>query len=117
MDSVKKHIYIAGPYRDKTEAGIQKNIKLAEAAAAEVFHAGHIPIVPHIIGFSLSCDKRNTSHSQEYWIKELCLPMLSRCDAIYVIGNWKHSKGVIREMEYAIQNDIPVFFQEDELCF
>ena len=113
MDTLKKHIYIAGPYTAETEVNLYKNIEKAEQAAAEIFHIGHIPIVPHITGFSLSCDEKHADHPHEHWMQNLCLPLLSKCDAIYMLKDWQNSKGALIEHDYARQKGIPIFFQEE----
>lgn len=115
MDILKKHIYIAGPYTAKTEIELLRNIELAEQTASEVFHRGHIPITPHIIGFSLSCDERHTNHSHEHWTQNLCLPLLSRCDAVLFVGDWQQSRGCIIEHEYAQKIGMPIYLRIEEI--
>jgi hypothetical protein len=37
-------------------------------------------------------------------------PFLAKCDAVFVGENWATSKGTIREIEFAISLDKPIFF-------
>ena len=42
---------------------------------------------------------------------ELCIEALSKCDAIYMLSDWKDSKGALTEHEYAEFNNIQIQYQ------
>jgi len=106
-----KIIYVAGKYTAKTRNDIAENIKKAEDASVSLLKQGWGVFTPH----------KNTSHYEQYededltyetWI-ELGLEMLSRCDAIFMLRNWKDSKGACRERELAASLEMPIFYEED----
>lgn len=111
MNSDKRHkiIYIAGPYRAKTKLGILKNIWRARSVAIQVWKAGFTAICPHLNTFLFDglCE-------DSVWL-EGDLVLLRRCDAIYMMDNWKESSGAIGEREYAIEYNIPVVYSIEEL--
>jgi len=41
--------------------------------------------------------------------------MLSMCDTIYMLNNWKDSPGALSEWEYARQHGITILYQEDDV--
>ena len=42
---------------------------------------------------------------------ELCFEALSKCDSIYMLSDWKKSKGAQLEHEYAELNEIEIEYQ------
>ena len=42
---------------------------------------------------------------------ELCIAALSKCDSIYMLSDWKKSKGAQLEHEYAELNEIEIEYQ------
>lgn len=44
----------------------------------------------------------------------LCFALLIRCDAIYLTGDWKSSKGCLLEYNYAKSNGIPIIVEGPE---
>lgn len=110
--SAKKVIYIAGPYRSSLgEYGVLENIRNAAKYAIMVWQHGGVALCPH----------KNTAFfggvpgtSDETWL-EGDLELLRRCDAVWAIPGWSTSEGAQREIEFAKQLDIPVFYHDDEL--
>lgn len=96
-------VYVAAPYRANTEYQLERNIRVAEIAALEIWKRGAAVMCPH----------KNTAHfggalglGDETWLKG-DLAMIKRCDALFVTGDI--SEGVRQEIEFAKNNDIPVF--------
>ena len=56
------------------------------------------------------CEGINFSY--ETWI-ENCVELLSRCDAMLYLG---YSRGCNAELDYAIRNNIPVYFSVNDLA-
>jgi hypothetical protein len=107
-----KVIYVAGRYRDsRGEFYVQMNIRDAEAAALWVWSWGGVALCPHknTAGFGGAYDL-----SDDVWL-EGDLELLSRCDAMWVIGNnWEDSIGVNKEIDFAILHHIPIFYSHKE---
>ena len=104
-----KLIYIAGPFRASNAWEIEQNIRRAEAASLEVWRMGAACICPHT----------NTRFFQgaapdDVWL-EGDLEILSRCDAVLLVGDWKSSTGTKREITKAFSSRIPVLRNLDEV--
>ncbi|MHB9019387.1 MAG: DUF1937 family protein [Minisyncoccota bacterium] len=102
-------IYVAGPYTHKKREGRQANIERAKRVAAQLWEQGHAVICPHA----------NTAH-----FEELCncsyedymkgdFAILSRCDLLYMLKDWKDSAGAVRELAFAQERGIPVCYEAD----
>lgn len=103
-----KLIYVAGPYRGKTEWDVVQNIYAAEAVALSLWAAGWAVICPH----------KNTAHfggflPDEVWLQG-DLEILHRCDAVYAMANCERSEGARREVIEAMRIGIPVFHDLEE---
>jgi hypothetical protein len=106
-----KIIYIAGPYRNKSEYQVYENIRVAGLYALQVWMLGGAAICPH----------KNTAFfggaynlPDEVWLTG-DLEILSRCDAVYVTHNWERSNGACTEVEFAKAHDIPVIYSLKDL--
>lgn len=102
-------VYVAGKYTDETFAGIDRNIKIADALGMEIVKRfggqGVFVIIPH----------NNTPlhwdgvQSAQYFY-DATLEMLKRCDAmIHVPGDQERSTGTRNEIKYCLENSIPMF--------
>ena len=107
-----KVIYVAGPYRAKTEWGLEENLRHAEDAALRLWQEGWCVLCPH----------KNTAHfggvcSDDVWIAGT-LELLSRCDAIYMLDDWEKSTGAKGELELAKRLGLDVYYEahREKLC-
>ncbi len=96
-------IYVAGKYSAQNEFMVKVNIAAAEAAAQEIWKAGHAAICPHL----------NTAHwggllTHEQFIAG-DLEIIARCDAVYMLPGWEQSKGAKQENAFAVNRRIPTF--------
>lgn len=104
-----KVIYIAGKFRGPNSWEIECNIRKAETLALQVWKAGAAALCPHA----------NTRFFQGaapdlVWL-EGDLEMLSRCDGMVLVDNWRESEGAKAEVAHAHRLKIPVFEDIHEL--
>lgn len=98
-------IYVAGKYTGDVSA----NIAEARKVAISLWEKGHAVICPHL----------NSAHMEEdckagyETYMQGDFNMISRCDALVMVSNWQDSAGAIREHEYALSLDIPVYYAPD----
>jgi hypothetical protein len=106
-------IYVAGPFRGSTPWATERNVRIAEAMALEVWRLPAAALCPHA----------NTRYfdgleTPELWINGT-LEMLRRCDAMLVVGLYGvdggESQGTKGEIEAAKRWRIPVFHNIAEL--
>lgn len=100
-------VYIAGPYRAKSGWLVELNIRRAEMIAFQVIGAGAVPVCPHTM-FRFF----NGIKTDEFWINAT-LELLKRCDAILLLNEWEHSEGSRGERAYALDHNMPIFYQHD----
>ena len=104
-------VYVAGPFSAKTRAGVEENIRRAEALALKVAELGTFPVAPHC----------NTSHPDfervqpyDFWICGT-LKLLRVSDAIILTDDWERSSGARGERTEAERRGMPVFETIEEL--
>lgn len=99
-----KVLYIAGPYRGKTESDVVRNIRAAEAAAIDAWRKGWAVICPHknTALFGGLCD-------DVVWL-EGDMELLRRSDAVLAIDGWLQSTGAQAEILKARELGIPVYY-------
>lgn len=76
-------------------------------AETELMRRGYTVINPLMVNMALP---KATTH-EEYMAMSLL--MLSMCDTIYMLDNWKDSPGAREEYDYAIKNDYTIMFEGD----
>jgi len=105
-----KFMYIAGPYRASTVAGVRQNIENARQVAEYwVKKPGWYPITPHL----------NTAFMDGLVEDEKflsgALQLLKICDAICLIDGWQTSDGTKKEISQAMQQNIPIFIKNGNI--
>ena len=91
-------IYIAGKITG------QENFKsLFQKAELKLRIEGHICMNPAILSKGFEWD--------EYM--KVCFAMISICDAVYMLNNWRDSQGARTEHAYAIKNNKKIIYQAD----
>lgn len=99
-------LYVAGAYKGNVSANIAK----AEEVSISLIRNGWNVFTPH----------KNTAGYEKYEGEELSestwitmdLGMLARCDALYVMNNWQTSCGTQSEIVFALEHDIPIFWED-----
>ncbi|WP_169718029.1 hypothetical protein SPSIL_008840 [Sporomusa silvacetica DSM 10669] len=97
-----KTVYIAHPLRDN----IEENVKKVDAICQQLHNQGEvIPFSPiHAFGFVDPKDDQTK-------VFEYCKVLLSKADELWVHGNWRNSEGCLIEIEFALQQGIPVMYK------
>jgi hypothetical protein len=100
-----RYIYIAGPHSNgDTIVNVRKAILMAEKLVKEEY----TPYIPHLTAFWHLV----APHEYEFWLN-YDLNWLSKCDALLRLpGN---SSGADKEVEYAKNIGIPVFYSIEEI--
>lgn len=95
-----KRIYLASPY---TTGDVAVNVKVQLDAYNELLELGYAPFAPCMAHFN------HMAHPQSYetWMK-IDLEWLSVCDALLRLPGL--SPGADREIKYAEEHKIPVFY-------
>jgi hypothetical protein len=88
-------IYLAGKITDNNNYKQEFN-----SAAKELEKEGHIVLNPSLLPFGFA--------HKEYL--HICFAMIDVCDAIFFLPNWKKSIGAKMERDYAIQNNIDIYY-------
>ena len=103
----KRLIFISGRYRAKTE----------EEKRANIWHALRVSVRLWELGFFVICPHLNTANFEFYtdldesvWL-EGGLEMLSRCDCVFMLSNWRQSKGAVVEYNLACKLGKEIFFE------
>lgn len=102
-------IYIAGPYRAKTDYEKAENIWHAIKASIRLWQLGWFCFCPHA----------NTAHFDVYsslppevYLKG-GLAFLEKCDAIFMLKGWEGSIGAKLELELAVELNKEVYYEKD----
>lgn len=103
MDHMKL-IYVAGPYRAETEAGVHANIQAAEGFAIAILKMGAMPVCPH----------KNSAYLggvvEDEVILKGDLELMQRCDAVFMMPSWRESSGATQEHDIARELGITRLF-------
>ncbi len=103
-----KVIYVAGAFRGTNAWIIHENTLKAEKAMVKLIGRGFAVICPHKMTENLQ-----GLYPDQVFL-DMCLEILKRCDAIYMLDNWKTSKGAQKELKLAIKLGKEVFYEELE---
>jgi len=100
-------IYVAGPYRAKTEARKVEN----------VWHATRVSVRLWELGWAVFSPINNTAYFDVFsslpdgvWLKG-ALRFLEFCDAIIMLRGWEQSNGAKRELEVATERGLMVLYE------
>ena len=101
-------VYVAGPYRAPTIAGIRANIEAARVAAEVFWRMGYAVICPH-----LNSGLMDGIVADEDFL-EADLEILRRCDQIVMVPGWEQSAGARGELELARECGLVVSYWKPE---
>lgn len=95
-------VYVAGPYRAKTQWQVDRNIQAAREVGAHILEAGAYPLIPH----------SNTAHMDGAATDEVFLAgtmeMMCRSDGVVFLPGWEDSEGSKVERFEAKLAKIPI---------
>lgn len=97
-------IAVAGPYSAATAEARQRHLDSMNAAAADVFRLGHIPVIG--VNAALPVVDQLDPADRNENIMAISLALVEKCDAILMIGE---SPGANRERDLIRQLNRPVF--------
>lgn len=71
------------------------------------------------IGFEVVNPLRNGLPEKEEWIKHLCkdIELLHGCGAIFMLDNWRDSRGARHEYNFALEEGKKVYFESSIKLF
>lgn len=104
-----KLIYIIGPYSAPTPWQVEQNVRWAEELAMSVARSGAMPVCPHT-----NTRFFHGTLDEEFWYAGT-MEMLRRCDAVIEVTLHRRSKGVLAELAFADECDLPIFSNTSEL--
>ena len=106
QDKPIKVIYLAGPFRADTQWKIIQNVRRAEEASLKLWKIGYIVICPHTMtqNFQGECP--------DYVWLDGCIELLKRCDAIFLMRNYKQSIGSLEELKVAQELGLAIIYEE-----
>lgn len=106
-----KLVFIAGPlttgWNGKDNTVLIDNIRKAESYQIALINAGIGCFCAHT-HTSFHHEKGSTAPETFYY--EMDLEFLKRCDALLAVPGWETSGGASREVAWAKENNLPVFF-------
>jgi len=103
-----KKVYVAGPISSgKTEQSL-RNLRNGIVMGAKLLNLGFSPYVPHLdYQYNMVQD---TLHIDAETYYEHDLQWLAVCDCMVVLPDYQKSKGVLAEIKFARERDIPVYY-------
>lgn len=107
-----KAIFISGPITAPTFYQVQQNIRRAEALAVKLMKKGWAVHCPHKNSeFLQGALHKHPEEDFERWMA-VDFEMLSRCDAIFMMKNWRHSRGSKMEHTEAKRLEKLIYYEE-----
>jgi len=106
-------IYVAGPYSDNNVVSVLHNIRKGIEMSYEVFSNGMAPFCPWLDYQYVLMDKESKLTLQDFY--DYSIAWLEVSDAMLVLPNYESSKGTLKEIEFAKEKNIPVFYNIKEL--
>lgn len=105
-------VYIAGPYRAATKAGIMLNIQAARSMGLQAIRRGWSPIIPHS-NFGL-LDLVDPSIGDAFWLAAT-MEHMRRADSVLLVPGWQNSTGTQAEVREAERMGLPIYRTLDEM--
>lgn len=109
-----KVIYVAGKYLGNSDWETYNNIHKARVVARKLWDEGWAVICPHsntaFFGAESEKDRDDPNGDWQRWLNG-DLEIIRRCDAIYMLDNWKDSKGAKLEHKLAVELGLEIYYE------
>jgi len=107
-----KRVYVASAISaENLEKGLG-NLRKGILAGVELLKRGYAPYIPHLdYQFNLIQDE----HIDVDLYYSYDLEWLSVCECMLVLPNWENSRGVKAEIEFAKENNIPIYYNIEDI--
>ena len=102
-------IFVSGPYRADTEAGVARNIEAAREVAMDIWTKGHYALCPH----ANSAFMGGVVPDEQFLAGDLV--MMSKCNAVCLVEGWSQSVGAVAEVKVARRLGIHIYGSVDEM--
>lgn len=108
-------VYLASPYSHADPEIKLERFERVCKAAAKLMEAGYEVFCPIAHSHPIEVHGMSYVHSGEFWLNQ-DYAILKHCDALIVfkLDGWDSSDGIYHEVVFAFENNIPVWFMEDE---
>jgi len=109
-------IYVAGKYLGESDWETYLNVHHARLAAWRLWQEGWAVICPHSnTAFFGGVGERNKDDPKGDWKKWINgdLEIIARCDAVYMLSNWRNSQGARIEHDKAVEVGLEILFEPD----
>ena len=96
-------VYVSGKITGLTPATFMKNFHRAEMC---LIRDGHTVMNPTVLSMNPGFSHGDYMH--------VCYAMVDVCDAVYMLRDWRDSKGAKLELEYARKLGKEILFEESK---
>jgi nucleoside 2-deoxyribosyltransferase len=106
------YIYLASPFWSESEIVRFHRYAKVKSKTAQILQAGHSVYSPIVHAFYLHyLLPEAIRHSHDFWLSH-DFPLLHAAETlwIYQIEGWRESKGIAREIRFAEQLHIPIYY-------
>ncbi len=103
-----KIVYVAGSFRGANSYEVHQNVIKAEQTMVKLIGQGYGVIVPHL----MTANCQGLYPDQVYL--DMCLELVRRADEVYVLKDWKRSRGTIEEISLASSLGKEITYEEAE---
>ena len=110
-------VYVAGKYSDTNVLAVLNNIRRGIKVATELFYKGYAPFCPWLDHqFVLQMTEEQAATIEVPHFHNYSLAWLEASDCMYLLREGiEHSKGVAKEIEFAVAHHIPIFTSMEDL--
>ena len=106
-------VYVAGAISSSSFEVALRNVGEGIRAGATLLSLGYSPFVPHL-DFQYNLTAHGAYMDVNTYYKH-DLEWLAVCDCMFVLEGWENSVGVVREIKFAEENNIPIYYDLSDL--
>ncbi len=108
-----RKVYIAGSINASNVCDILSNLREGISIGSKLLSMGYAPFTPHLdFLFALVNEEKDQPSLEQY--REYSKEWLASSDIMLVISGRTSSAGVIDEINFAMEKEIPIYFGMDE---